>query len=99
MGDQISVAMAFFVTRLQPIWIPTAISVYERVLPRKRRIPHKRIEPAILTRKNFGKLNLPVKRGNGVWWGVEAIGGELELVAGFEVDWPASCRFSVASCQ
>ena len=76
----------FFMDDSQPVSVATSKCRPNSRTRQERRIPHKRIEPAILTRKNFGKLNLPVKRGNGMLRLGQASGGLGEALATRVID-------------
>ena len=73
--DQIRIAVGFLMDGFEPVKIPVAVAVNQRVFASERRIPHHRIKPAVLTSEHFWELDLPVKRLDGQVSGVEFVHG------------------------
>ena len=62
-GDEIGVAVAALVQRLQPVRdTPSRVASRERVLARERRVAHERIEPRVRPLEHLRELELPVER-------------------------------------
>ena len=86
MGDKITVAMRFDVLFLQPVAVTVSISMQVRVLPSEWRISNKRTKPAVLPRKHFGKLYLPMKRRNRMLAASQALSGCGDTTSYFRVE-------------
>ena len=68
-GNEIRVAVALFVERLEPVGVAGDVAGRDGVLSGERGIPDERIEAGVLAVEDFGELDLPVERGEG-WIGV-----------------------------
>ena len=62
-GNEVRVAVAFVVERLEPVGVTSDVAGRDGVLSRERGIPDECIEPRVLAVEDFGELDLPVERG------------------------------------